>query len=162
MGCDIHAYIEYQANKEHHPDHWWMMADLHLMRNYAMFGLMAGVRRGAALIEPRGYPMDSATRYKYCLFVVEEETDDAECCTKESAERWVKNGHSEWVNEDHSMVTHPDWHTPSWLTAKEYRRVIEAYKEAAPYGVSESPEYEAALAMLESLPDSRIVFWFDN
>jgi hypothetical protein len=161
MGCDIHAYIEYQTNKEIHPNNWWKVADLHLLRNYAMFGLMAGVRGGDALIEPRGYPMDSATRYDYCLFVVSEETEDSECCTRANAERWVANGTSEWANDEHSLVTHPDWHTPSWLTGEEYRRVIEAYK-ADNTERGECPEYEAALAMLESLPNSRIVFWFDN
>lgn len=161
MGCDIHAYIEYQPYKETNPDYWYLFADLSLMRDYAMFGLMAGVRGGDALIEPRGFPKNSAAKYEYFLLVVDHEADEERTCSRENAERWVANGNSEWGEEDHSLVSDPDWHTPSWLTSEEYRRVIETYK-ATYRERGECSEYEAVLVMLENLPNSRIVFWFDN
>lgn len=61
MGCDIHGpWIEYQEFEptDIKPDRmWWPVAKLQLgQRNYAIFGLLAGVRGGTALVEPRGYP----------------------------------------------------------------------------------------------------------
>ena len=53
MGCDIHAHVEYKQY-----DQWWELADVHIGRNYKLFGLMAGVRMDIALIEPRGIPDD--------------------------------------------------------------------------------------------------------
>jgi hypothetical protein len=32
------------------------------------------------------------------------------------------------MDEDHTRISHPDWHSASWLTADELARVIDAYE----------------------------------
>ncbi len=57
MGCDIHAFVEYQPYEES----WMLMATLHLPRNYTLFTAMAGVRDKGTGIEqypPKGLPTD--------------------------------------------------------------------------------------------------------
>jgi hypothetical protein len=46
-----------------------------------------------------------------------------------------------------------DAHTPSWLTAEEIRQIEER---------ADWTSNEHLFAMMRALPDSRIVFWFDN
>lgn len=58
MGCDVHANIEFEEwpGKERP---WLEFAELHLWRNYRVFGYMAGIRgAGPAVTEPRGFPPD--------------------------------------------------------------------------------------------------------
>ena len=57
MGCDIHAYIEYEA-----PGEDWItcFCSLHLDRNYSLFAALAGVRGGFPKIPPRGMPKNTS------------------------------------------------------------------------------------------------------
>lgn len=50
------------------------------------------------------------------------------------------------------------WHTPSWLTADEFARVVDEL-DAPPVPYAQA---RAILAALRELPGSRLVFWFDN
>lgn len=160
MGCDIHGYIESQPYKENSPEYWWKDADLHIRRNYAMFSLLAGVRGSdEPLYAPRGWDEHSATKWEYCLYVTDkDETDDEHACTKEQAEQWLRSGSSKRIDEN--WITHPDWHTASWLTADELENVINQYKEK--YQEYDSSEWVAILSYLKNISDSRFVFWFDN
>jgi len=159
MGCDIHGYIESQPYKETSLEYWWLNADLSITRNYAMFGLLAGVRGGdAPLFAPRGWDEKSATKYEYCLYVSDDDCDDEHYCSKENADRWIRYGSSKLVSEN--MITHPDWHTASWLTTKELESVIAAYKEK--YPEYKTDEWDAILAFMKHVPYCRFTFWFDN
>ena len=53
MGCDIHVHIElrYEGRWEHY-------SIANIDRWYELFGKMAGVRGGPAIVEPKGIPVD--------------------------------------------------------------------------------------------------------
>jgi hypothetical protein len=145
MGCDIHCYIEYRGkvryNDEDEGNRWGSFGGrINPGRNYGLFKLMAGVRGwgdgSGKLFEPKGLPEGlgySAEQDNY-LYI----TDGEECkcgeissVTVETAKRWVESGSSEYKN-NHSgkptWVSHPDWHSHSWLSLVEYRQVLEKYK----------------------------------
>ncbi len=62
MGTDIHIFIEYREPSPilGIPSPWKPahVAELSMRRWYKLFGALAGVRGGAAAIEPRGLPKD--------------------------------------------------------------------------------------------------------
>lgn len=162
MGCDIHGYIEYEDWKDdkgnpHHSCFGKNLGD----RDYAMFGLLAGVRRGSAIFEPRGIPENTSytVKHSFHLFIVDGEADGEGYVSKATAQEWVDRGFSKYV--DDKWVTHPDWHTPSWLTAKEYEQVLRAREEVKDYG-NVDQEWYAILGAMKALKNARFVFWFDN
>lgn len=169
MGCDIHAYIEFQEyeDKDGNPMYWNWSGRVWFSRNYWLFELMAGVRGDNKLYEPRGIPehLSWMVQDEYTLRPVPSSSSANEGeCTIENAHSWIANGLSEWVNEDHRRITHPDWHTPSWLNVAEMEHVYGEYlKSRHP----SEPRVEAIIAAMKALnqntPDkSRLVFWFDN
>jgi hypothetical protein len=164
MGCDIHGYIEVRLNPENRPNSWWKYAELRVMRNYAMFGLLAGVRsEDKPIVEPRGWDINSDTRSEYCLYIVKEDSqniDNDGYCTMPEAERYVQYG-SEFI-DDKKWVTHPDWHTPSWLTADELTRAVDAYINLGYEKYGDVSFWRGLTAMLKEIPNSRFIFWFDN
>lgn len=157
MGCDIHCYIEHRAKND---PHWQSFGGrINPGRSYGMFGRLAGVRRDGALVEPRGLPeslgWESASDSK--VYIVEGVGDAPDgCCRRSDAERWVASGSSTLCREG-KAVTHPDWHTPSWLTPNEWEAAL------MPESLT---EYRAVLAAMRSFEtageEARIVFWFDN
>lgn len=130
MGCDIHAYVEY---KEKEQSCWYSFGCLSLCRNYSVFSQLAGVRGNAEPIVPlRGFPDDSG---------------------------WQAQHDNAWINdEDRTFISHPDWHSHSWLTPEEFAQAIN--------DIDVTPDYVACLAAMMALHNrgwkSRIVFWFDN
>jgi hypothetical protein len=78
-------------------------------------------------------------------------------CARSSAERWVNAGSSKYVNKDKTYITHPDWHSHSWLSADELES---AFRDDT------GPDYKATLAAMRSFEkdgyQARLVFWFDN
>jgi hypothetical protein len=160
MGCDIHAYVEHK-NKNY--DHWSALSDeLSLGRYYGVFGRIAGVRCDGCLVEPKGIPEDLSWQAEgnYWLRVNDTYKDDDDYCSTEDAMRWIKNGCRVKLKADNTIdrVEHPDWHTPTWLTADEL--------EACLVGIEDGAEYKAVLAAMKSLEasnrDVRLVLWFDN
>lgn len=136
MGCDIHAYVDYDEPNDH--DHKWVghLGSFSIGRDYLLFGIMAGVRcPDYALFEPKGLPehLSWRTLHEATLFVVQGETDEHGMCSKESAERWHqswlrhKQGVGGYVDAEQKRVHHPDWHSHSWLTTSELKQVIEKY-----------------------------------
>lgn len=145
MGCDIHCYIEYRGkvryNDEEEGKRWGSFGGrINPGRNYAMFTLMAGVRewvgKDVKLFKPKGLPEGigySANDDNY-LYV----TADKACkcwesgtVTESNAARWVASGSSVYKNDSRGKplwVSHPDWHSHSWLSLEEYRQVLERYK----------------------------------
>lgn len=156
MGCDIHAFIEFKRG-----DRWEPFSDeLNIERNYDLFGAMANVRTGGAVVPPRGIPDDMAYMadggwwkyigYDYGL-------------TVEQAEQYQRLGSRILKDRDGKpwKVEHPDWHTPSWLTTEEFKQALEKAG-----GGTIAPVANAALAAMFYLStrsdEVRIVFWFDN
>jgi len=52
MGCDIHAYVETKNATALEDAEWSYLCDYHFVRNYALFALMAGVRRYSSWPSP--------------------------------------------------------------------------------------------------------------
>jgi hypothetical protein len=161
MGCDIHGYIEYEDwednGKPHHSCFGENLGD----RDYAMFGLLAGVRRGSAIFSPRGIPENISYTVKssFYMFVVDDEMNGERCVSRTLAREWIDKGWSKKIDENY--ISDPDWHTPSWLTAKEYEQVLQAREEMKDYG-NVDQEWYAILAAMKALKNARFVFWFDN
>jgi hypothetical protein len=192
MGCDIHSYIEYRPkglwefnNKPHSWDNWGQR--YYVGRNYRMFGLLAGLRSGQdALFPVRGVPRDISWHVKEdYTFSIGDSDDGERSVSKETAQEWLSRGYAKyWVDgdgtENTNIITHPDWHSASWLTADELAAVIERYrslyyeeevKEWAAIGQKLSEDrfltmWKVLYANLRTLEDTgfeaRYVFWFDN
>ncbi len=162
MGCDIHIYPEYQIHGG-----WSSLAtNVNPGRDYELFTKLAGVRGDPkeALIPPRGVPADRSLMTKWGdeLFINDETVNSEGCCSRASAERWVAQDISQWVDDRKASVTDPDHHTRSWLSTAEFRQALES---PSAYG-EPRVEYWGLLAMLEEVQrrghETRIVFWFDN
>lgn len=86
---------------------------------------------GIDTFEPKGIPsgLCSRTGYEYHLWVRDDDDEhERGSCSLSNAESWVESGSSEWVNDEKTSVTNPDWHTPSWLSTEEVATVIDRYK----------------------------------
>jgi len=136
MGCDIHAYIEYDVSNSDGSVLVQHFGRVRLGRNYTLFALMAGVRYSAnemdgalPLFEPRGLPKQCSLfiDYDYGLFVNDEFAERDGWCSRESAEKWVARGMSVWLNDKHTNTSNPDYHSASWLTVIELDQVQTAY-----------------------------------
>ena len=139
MGCDVHAFIDYDDFKTREGD-WYVSnfaSHVDIGRNYTLFALMAGVRydenrMGGKLpmFEPRGIPnkVSWSVKDEYTLWVIDDDEEDSERSAKRSqALKWIAQGISEMFDEHY--ITHPDWHSASWLTADELDQVNTAYAE---------------------------------
>jgi len=192
MGCDVHMYVEYtdkkrleetrkkKAEGDTTKNEYWSTFGgcINPGRNYAMFGMLSqGVRsdfpngmvpKGKLSHDDMGYhAADDAYMY-----IVDEgcKPGDNEV-SLEQAQEWASGGWPETIiyrNGVPKYVSHPDWHSHSWLTTEEYEKVLENYKalsEDVSWG--EPIEYKALLGAMKTLESTgqyvaRIVFWFDN
>jgi len=80
------------------------------------------------------------------------------------ADAWVHGGSSQLVRVGgRDYVTHPDYHSYSWLTLGEYAGVL---LDLHARGEQLAPGYWAIQAALATFADrgyeARVVFWFDN
>lgn len=173
MGCDIHAHIEYAEYEREGTPIWWHYCTFFAGRDYWLFALMAGVRAYSGetpLVDPRGVPsgMTWETEGAFTLRVVEAETHHEGECSRKDAESWVRSGASKLLTEPdakYPKVTHPDWHTPSWLSTEEVLAVLQKYGELHAGAVPRANMLAAVAAMkaFESAGlKARLVFWFDN
>lgn len=162
MGCDIHLYIEHKNTGD--ASSWWNFgSQFRLDRDYGLFARMAGVRNYGDEIKPiaelRGLPSDISWGAKdgNRLFVVDSESHGEGEATRTAAERWIQSGSS--VADGTSFVTHPDWHSHSWLSKEEFEECLNTFERV-------SNDYKAVLAVLNSFESNgemaRVVFWFDN
>ena len=168
MGCDIHLYVEYKNKKETNYRNFG--GRINPGRNYYIFGLLAkGVRSDLPEgIELKGLPdretMSYMSRGENEMFIHEDGGEGF--VTPETAERWVKSGSSKYIGKDKNRITHPEWHSHSWLTTEEYEKQLNVFLNHPDAKLYAEPEYEAVLAILKSFEsggyDARIVFWFDN
>jgi len=133
-------------------------------RNYKMFSLIAGARgKSPSSLEPKGLPpFDDLGYYStWDAFLMISKGKSEGCCTIEDAKRWK----SEIIyrNGEPAFASHPDWHSHTWLTRKEFLSVIEQYNIESDY---EAPTWGAIHAAMNYLEDNgyetRLVIWFDN
>lgn len=175
MGADVHMYIQYKKKTE--DDKWWWDFGGHINpgRNYAMFGILAGVRDNNSphSFEPKGIlpeeKLSWAVREDLYLTITEDGEGDNET-TLERAKSW---GSGRIINDNDGnpyKVEHPDWHSHSWMTIDELKQAYKWYKKYAKesgYGGGVPLEYKVILKTMEALEDNGkndviVVFWFDN
>lgn len=186
MGCDIHAYIEHNGYNQQYRT----FAKVSIDRDYALFHCLSGVRGYNTEVEPislpKGIPENIGymTKDEYCLHIGEGSL------SQEDADKYIKSGSSKRFDEHH--ISHPDWHSASWLNLLEvkeaYKRYLNYYRENIEQPekiktpdefhkfiedtrnitkpISRNKDIEAVIACLENLSlhyeDVRLVFWFDN
>lgn len=168
MGADIHMYIEYKTKKS---NYWNNFAGkINPGRNYMMFGIMAGVREiYPDSFEPKGLPKELSycCEDDYYLRITKDGIGEF-CTTLENAEQWKSKIITD--NNGNSKIIHPDWHSYSWMTIKEIKKVYKIYAKYCKKEYHEKCkipcEYQAILDSMISLKKSgnkvRVVFWFDN
>jgi hypothetical protein len=180
MGCDIHTYVELADGTKDKP-YWRNFTRNGGERDYLMFGILAGVRvEDEQLFEPKGLPEGELgywTEDDYWLHVAPEKNpewaDTENWISREKAEKYIGYGSKADMKDGVlKRVSHPDYHSHSWLTADEFEQAIKRYSEVVgkyyPVGQrSEAPlEWRAMLAAMrcaEAGGDlARLVFWFDN
>lgn len=167
MGCDIHCYIEHRK-KDY--DRWSLFGGrINPGRNYGLFGLLAGVRGGNAIIPVRGRPSDMSwgTESEDRCFIHDGEKEEANYVASGTAAKWVEQGYSRYIlgrDDKPTWVTNPDWHTHSYCTPDEWEKCASAVVSETDWGCD--PEVWAMLAAMRELEnrghDARVVFWFDN
>lgn len=171
MGCDIHSYVEYGKKDEEGKIRWRNFGGrVNPGRNYFLFGtLCKGVRSEFDFgFEEKGIPEDVgyAALNDSRLYITETGKEDR-CATLEQAKRWEKCGCKIFYNDNNEavFVSHPDWHSHSWLSAEEFEKALALYYEKSDLNFKQ-PEYEALLASMKKFIElgfeCRIVFWFDN
>lgn len=191
MGCDIHGpWLERYVDDVPNP-RWDTVAEFDVSRNYVLFGALTGgeVRYDEGTFtgpKPKGFPLDADWNAadEYYLFFVEDASDGGDDIDIEDAYRYVDEYGCKFVKRDwrsatlHDFipentktgyVTHPDWHSASWLTYEELAKALEEYDiEAARHPGYNSAFTHAhiALGAMKVLHDAgvktRLVFYFDN
>jgi len=171
MGCDIHGYLEYKT-PDPDCDYTWRSfgGRINTGRQYGIFAKLAGVRNYyeiVPIVSPRGLPDKLGYEAEGdSRLYISGETGEGHC-TPENAARWVKDGGCQYVDDKdgkHIWVTHPDWHSHSWVTAAELEQVLQDPKVQA--SKENDSSYFALLAAMKELEHCgkivRFVFWFDN
>ena len=170
MGCGIHCCIEYAPSRRSDESRWDytpFSCDVNIGRDYDLYALMAGVRGEEAIVpvcEPKGQPEDvSAAFLLHSSCRIDDELAAQEVdgyCSREEAERWVKEGASLYIGE--GAVTDPDWHSISWLNVAELEEVQRRYRLLRD---TDHLQLSAVIAAMHALDNqqggrSRLVFWF--
>ncbi len=176
MGADIHMYIQYKEKNEDRKIWYSFGGRINPGRNYAMFGILAGVRdrnvpngfrpKGVLPREEQSWNVESDL-YLY----ITEDGDGEHQTTIEDAQRWF--GGKEIIMDDKGdpfKVLHPDWHSHSWMTPDEFDRALKIYKKYAKdngYDKGVPLEYKVILKTMRALENKGknevlLVFWFDN
>jgi len=167
MGCDIHMYIQYKEKRKDKTREWWRDFGGYFSpgRNYTMFGILAGVRDNPEKgFEPKGLPEFELSYGVMDDLYMYVDSEERNTCTLEQAERWGRR-----IEKDKDgnpwRTEHPDWHSHSWMTAKELAQAYRWYKKETDY--KPSLEYRVILKIMKALEDDgknevALVFWFDN
>lgn len=174
MGCDIHCYVEYTEKEGSIPlDDWQCFGGkINPGRHYGLFGMLAGVRGGTPVFAPRGLPSTYSNEVQIDnLLYVSDDPSIIDAVSTVKAEKWVTSGLCKYVDSANrnkkAFITHPDHHSHSYLSLKEYVRVLNEYEKKFDDGkYSAPPEYYAIKASMMEFEKMgyavRLVFWFDN
>lgn len=185
MGCDIHLRIEKRkrVNPYTNGRYKWHNVGFYgefSCRIYGMFARMAKVRdyygdKCKVQFEPRGLPddMDYQSTESFYPYVTDNEVAvnwGEHYCLKKMAEKWVKEGYSEWVNENHTRITDPDFHSYSWLTTQELRQCFDDCFKQEDGTYKPNSDYVEWLGLVslcegiesDGIHECRVVFAFDN
>lgn len=184
MGCDIHLRVERRRKVNPFPNyrHEWYNVGFKGefgVRIYGMFARMAGIMgdyTNKVEFKPRGLPEDMTDRATCESFYMNVTSEEAaikwgrKYCSKESAERWVEQGYSEWVDEAHTRVTDPDLHSHSWLTTQELRLCFDdcfKQEDGTMHPFADYVEWLGLVSLCEGIESTgeyecRVVFAFDN
>ena len=176
-------YVEYtrvedknQLTEVKKPSYWMSWGGrINPGRDYVLFGYLSkGVRYDADKgFEAKGLPDELGWQslLESRLYISKDGNDSGEYATTlEKALEWnqrfgCKLTYDKDGNPTH--VDHPDWHSHSWLTTKEFEQAIKlSQKDKNSWG-SVGIEYKALLAAMKSFEktkkyEARVVFWFDN
>lgn len=174
MGADIHMYVQYGTKGR---DYWSGFGGrINPGRNYAMFGILAGVRREfPESFEPKGLPSHELSYQcngDLYLYITKDGEGEGET-TMEKALEWNKTYRCKLVNDRDGKpikVMHPDMHSHSWMNVKELSKAYRTYFKMVKkeFGTGSVPaEYKAILDVMKSLEKNgdyiaEVVFWFDN
>jgi hypothetical protein len=172
MGCDIHAFIEFQEN-----DSGQFQSvtedELFIPRDYELFSAIAFGDGGITddlLYPPRGLPTNYSFAVRELFFTTAKEFEQIlEGLGPEAPDpEDVAKSWGEWAVKEYQEsgnVPEPDTHTPSWLNLREIK---EALAEAGLEINKQSHEFQEVLATMEELAEKyspervRLVFWFDG
>ena len=138
MGCDIHAYIEYDEQFDNGNINTLNFGHLYLDWGYVLFTLIAGVRYDPLtanckpLFAPRGLPklVSHEVLDEYTLRVIgyPDGTSRSGYIYRADASRLVSQNYAEWFDQEHKYMVDPNWHSASWLNATELEQVKSAYE----------------------------------
>lgn len=180
MGCDIHMYAEVPFESG-----FTALSDgqFFIPRDYSLFSALAGVRSRsgfAPLFAPRGIPAglsgEIAARYYSPIMTAETAAEwrVGDYTTPEEAEDFIASGNASRLPGDsdivplmsstHGYVSHPDYHTPSWLRIEELFLALEHAVYSPADGSREFAIFCEYMDIARRVfgADARIVFWFDN
>lgn len=132
MGCDIHVYPEYRFKGDTENNEWSGFGGrINPGRNYLMFSIMAGVRGKTVLFSPRGLPEDIGWEAENDNYVYISDSKNENFVDAKKAAEWVKYGshYKNGYEGKPTWVSHPDWHSHSWLTCSEFKQVLDKYFE---------------------------------
>lgn len=175
-------YVEYsniennqEREKKGHEPYWDSFGGrINAGRDYILFGYLSqGVRYDTDKgFEARGLP-NNLGYYALAdsrLYIVDNDKDSFEGSVKRAtALDWNQRlGCKLTYHDDVAVyVDHPDWHSHSWLTTKEFEKAIKLCEKDKNSWGPVGMKYKALLAAMKSFErtkkyEARLVFWFDN
>jgi hypothetical protein len=131
MGCDIHAYIDYDEPDGHGGIRTYNFAHVKFNRNYWLFTLLASVRgdnvQGHAGRLPKGVPpqMSYQVRNDYYFQVVDDNDPVIEAGIGRIGREYAKKKKYKFVGEHH--CENSDHHSISYMNLEELDEVIADY-----------------------------------
>lgn len=133
MGTDMRARLEYNQTGKL----WLPLSNWELIRDWYLYHLLGFGHSEDAIYSPRGLPPDAGYDARRAYFMSVVETEDGvrrlegrvDAISRADAEHAVARGWSEWFDfHGHRFVNDPEAHDASWLTATEFRQVVDYYR----------------------------------
>lgn len=185
MGCDIHLRIEKRkrVNSYTNGRHKWYSVGFHGEFSYRIYGMFARIAKVKdyyndkckVQFKPHGLPddMNYQSTESFYLYVTDNEVAvnwGEHYCLKKMAEKWVKEGCLEWIDENHTRITDPDLHSYSWLTTQELRQCFDDCFKQEDGMYKPNSDYSEWLGLVslcegiesDGIHECRVVFAFDN
>lgn len=149
------------------------MGRIRLSQDDRLFALLAGVRSDnisdlqIECLMPKGLPDDvTELSLEEGSFTVDDDAAKLEIpdtCSRADADRWVNDDKSRYIHNGYS-VTHPAFHSHSWVTIEELKLALGRYQSCG--GKDGIAVLNSVIAMMVSLAndgiESRAVFWFEG